>query len=412
MAEIWNTLFSPQQFFLRKQRQLLRSVPIFRNYGAQDGLIKVLGLHNAKIVHRGTLRLLLVSLLLTSPDNHLSLACHLLINLISSDESTPFSHLPLLNFLVLVEFMDAFTGLGKLPVENDIKFISYLALVVLIQSYVLPAAYHSSKRIAYWRTWWVSWHHHTRSRTTEWVSRMMVVGKPDGDVRICWTRRNWKSKSRDNTSQCPPSNKSSKNSVRHDIFVTLMLTQVSTKYPYPMQHHTSVQWESPRGRYQYLRLPFELKLAPKYLQTTCDLFSDLPSDFIYFDDFLVTGETQEELHANLELVFLRCRLQNLKLQSNNCRFFLQELPWLNSNVIGQGTQCNTWNAGSRHSSRPRPNSWYGHLSWQILSGSPRTYQTTSWFTESRCFVDLMGASKIGICHIKKRPSFSACFTSP
>jgi hypothetical protein len=26
-------------------------------------------------------------------------------------------------------------------------------------------------------------------------------------------------------------------------------------------------------------------------------------------------------------------------------------------------------------------------------------------------VDLMGASKIGICHIKKRPSFSACFTS-
>lgn len=45
--------------------------------------------------------------------------------------------------------MDAFTGLGKLPVENDIKFISYLALVVLIQSYVLPAAYHSSKRIAY-----------------------------------------------------------------------------------------------------------------------------------------------------------------------------------------------------------------------------------------------------------------------
>lgn len=73
----------------------------------------------------------------------------------------------------------------------------------------------------------------------------------------------------------------------------------------------------------------------------CDLFGDLPGVFIYFDDFLVTGETQEELHVNLRLVFLRCRLHNLKLQLNNCRFFLQELPWLNSHVIGHGTQCNT-----------------------------------------------------------------------
>lgn len=47
MTEIWNTLFSPQQFFLRKQRQRVRPGPIFRNYGAQDGLLKVLGLHNA-----------------------------------------------------------------------------------------------------------------------------------------------------------------------------------------------------------------------------------------------------------------------------------------------------------------------------------------------------------------------------
>lgn len=76
---------------------------------------------------------------------------------------------------------------------------------------------------------------------------------------------------------------------------------------------------TPRGRYRYLRLPFGLKSATEvYLQAMSDLFGDLPGVFIYFDDFLVTGETQEELQENLKLVFLRCRLHNLKLQLKKC----------------------------------------------------------------------------------------------
>ena len=67
-----------------------------------------------------------------------------------------------------------------------------------------------------------------------------------------------------------------------------------------------------------------------------DLFGDLPGVFTYFDDFLVTGETMEELEANLRRVFERCRVHNLKLQLKKCRFFLQEIPWL-GHVIGQGT---------------------------------------------------------------------------
>ena len=94
---------------------------------------------------------------------------------------------------------------------------------------------------------------------------------------------------------------------------------------------------TPKGRYRFLRLPFGLKSAPEvYLQAMSDLFGDLPGVFIYFDDFLVTGETKDELLFNLRQVFLRCRLHNLKLQLKKCRFFLQELPWL-GHVIGQGT---------------------------------------------------------------------------
>ena len=45
----------PREFFLRmpQRRQRLRPGPVVRNYGAQNGLLKVLGLYTAKIIHLG-----------------------------------------------------------------------------------------------------------------------------------------------------------------------------------------------------------------------------------------------------------------------------------------------------------------------------------------------------------------------
>ena len=49
---------------------------------------------------------------------------------------------------------------------------------------------------------------------------------------------------------------------------------------------------TPKGRFRFLRFPFGLKMAPEvYLQVMSELFGDLPGVIIYFDDFLVTGDT-------------------------------------------------------------------------------------------------------------------------
>ncbi len=56
---------------------------------------------------------------------------------------------------------------------------------------------------------------------------------------------------------------------------------------------------------------------------------------IYFDDFLVPGETTEELHFNLRQVLVCCRQHNHKLQLKKCKFFLKEVLWL-GHIIGEG----------------------------------------------------------------------------
>lgn len=86
---------------------------------------------------------------------------------------------------------------------------------------------------------------------------------------------------------------------------------------------------TPRGRYRFLQMSFGLKSAPEvYLHTMSELFSGLKGVIIYFDDFLVIGESMEELRANLRQVLTRCRQHNLKLQLKKCEFFLQEMLWL------------------------------------------------------------------------------------
>ena len=150
---------------------------------------------------------------------------------------------------------------------------------------------------------------------------MMVVGKPDGDVRICLDPSELnKALQRQHFSVPTVEQLFSKLS---KVRYFCSLDAASGFYQIPLSNAASYlcTMATPKGRYRYLRIPFGLKSAPEiYLQTMSDLFGDLPGVHIYFDDFLVTGETKEELQVNLRAVLVRCRLHNLKLQLKKCRF--------------------------------------------------------------------------------------------
>jgi hypothetical protein len=68
-------------------------------------------------------------------------------------------------------------------------------------------------------------------------------------------------------------------------------------------------------------MPFGIKSAPEvYLQTIAELFGDLSGVVIYFDDFLVPGETTEELHFNLRQVLVWCRNTTSSSSSKSVNF--------------------------------------------------------------------------------------------
>lgn len=82
--------------------------------------------------------------------------------------------------------MDVFTGLGKLPVEYDIKLLAGANKVDPVVYAASRLPFKLEERVFQKLEDMV-----TEGiiapvqEPTEWVRRMIVVGKPDGDVRIC-----------------------------------------------------------------------------------------------------------------------------------------------------------------------------------------------------------------------------------
>jgi hypothetical protein len=178
----------PYESFIRlpKIRQRLRPGPIVRSYRAQDGLLRVLGLHTAKVVHRGAV-FVLDFVVVDEPGQPplLGLPSCDKLNLIRRVDTI---HSPVEAPLpsIVVSYMDIFTGLGKLPVEYDIKLLSGANRVDPVVCAASRLPFRLEDRVfkkldeMVEKEILVPVH-----EPTEWVSRMMVVGKSDGDVRIC-----------------------------------------------------------------------------------------------------------------------------------------------------------------------------------------------------------------------------------
>jgi hypothetical protein len=172
------------------------------------------------------------------------------------------------------------------------------------------------------------------SEPTDWVSRMLVVSKADGDVRIVLDPSNLNKTVLRPHFSVPTVGQLLAKIDKAKFFCSLDAAQGFYQIPLSEESSYLFTMATLWGRYHFLRLPFGLKSALEvYLHTMSELFGDLSGVIIYFDEFLVTGESMEELQSNLRQVLLRCRQHDLKLQLKKCKFFLQEVPWLR-HVIG------------------------------------------------------------------------------
>lgn len=184
------------------------------------------------------------------------------------------------------EFADIFSGIGKLAMEHEIKFASgenFVSPVVCAAGW-LP--FRLEEKVFQKLDSMVKDGIITPvSEPTEWVSRMMVIGKPDGDVRLCLDPSEL-----NKAIQCQhfavPTGEQLFGKIGKARY-SFSLDAASGFYQIPLTERSSYfcTTATPKGCFRFLRLPFGMKSAPEvYLQTMSDLFGDLPGVIIYFND--------------------------------------------------------------------------------------------------------------------------------
>ncbi len=239
------------------------------------------------------------------------------------DQEPCVSHLP----QSFKHYMDVFQGIGKLPKCHSIRIKQEYTPVVRparrlpfkIRDQVKAKLDQMEQLQLICKV----------VEPTEWVSPMVVVQKPGGDVRICLDPLDLNKAVQRQHYPVPTAQELFARIGKAKYFSTLDATSGFLQVPLTEDSSYVTTFATPFGRYRYLRLPFGICSAPEvYQQLMEELFGDLEGVEIYFDDFFVWGETLEQHNDRLKAVFERCRKVNLRLNLSKSRFLLPELPWI------------------------------------------------------------------------------------
>ena len=92
-----------------------------------------------------------------------------------------------------------------------------------------------------------------------------------------------------------------------------------------------------KGLYVYNRLPFGVSSAPSIFQRTMEgILRVMANVFIYLDDILIAGKSEEE-HLNLlGEVLTRLEAAGVKLKKQKCTFMQHSVEYLGYNISAEG----------------------------------------------------------------------------
>ena len=94
---------------------------------------------------------------------------------------------------------------------------------------------------------------------------------------------------------------------------------------------------TPRGLYQYNRLPFGISSAPSQFQRVVEnVLKDLAGVIVYLDDILVAGSNDEDHLRKLDQVLSRLQAAGLTLKKQKCEFALPSVQYLGHIINAQG----------------------------------------------------------------------------
>ena len=171
---------------------------------------------------------------------------------------------------------------------------------------------------------------------TDWVSSMVAAKKKSGEIRVCLDPRDLNKAMKRPHHPMKTIEEVISDMPNAEYFSVLDAKAGFWQIPLNDDSMKYTTFNSPFGRYQFMRLPFGLNSSAEVFQRTMEqLFSGYPCSIIV-DDILVSGATVHEHDENLQKVLKRCEEVNLRLNKKKCKIRVQEVSYVGHKLTKNG----------------------------------------------------------------------------
>ena len=175
---------------------------------------------------------------------------------------------------------------------------------------------------------------------TEWVSGMVVVEKPNGDLRLCIDPRPLNKAIKRQHHKMPTTDEVLAEMADAKVFSKVDASSGYWQIKVTEESSNLLTFTTPWGRYKFLRLPFGIHSASEVFQVEVgNIIAGLKGCKNLQDDIIIWGRNKEEHDENLRKVMDRILESGLKLNKKKCVFGVTQMTFLGHVVSAEGIKA-------------------------------------------------------------------------
>ena len=174
-------------------------------------------------------------------------------------------------------------------------------------------------------------------RSTDWVLPLVIVEKPNGDMRLCLDQMDLNEYIRREHYHLPHRSEILSEMADARYFTKMDASQGFYQIQLDEESTQLCTVATPFSRYSFKRLPYGINCAPEISHAKIQqLFESETGVKVFMDDIVVWGRTREEHDARLKRALATIRRSGLKLNEKKCVFGVTELTYLGEKLRHQG----------------------------------------------------------------------------
>ena len=151
----------------------------------------------------------------------------------------------------------------------------------------------------------------------DWVSSLVCVDKPDGSIRVCLDPRDLNCAIKREHYPLPLVEDITSSCAGATLFSTLDAEKAFYQIQLDEESSRLLTFNTPFGRYRYLRMPMGIKSAPEVYQRRMEqVFEGIQGVKVIMDDIIMYGSNKEEHDTRLRDFLERARDNNLRLKKH------------------------------------------------------------------------------------------------